>query len=130
MAQTFFKIEKAEGGEPVVYLYGRLDREVVGPLWTTVRSSLEEESPRQIVFDFQEVAGIDTAGAALLQRMETLCADRGIAFIRKNVPREVDEYFQYIKERSSETLYSQPAPSSGSISRLGQWTVDKILQFH
>ena len=126
MAESSFKIEKAEGGEPVVHIYGHLDHEVVGPLWTTVVSSLKEASPRQIVFDFQEVTGIDTAGAALLQRMETFCADRGIAFFRENVPREVDEYFQYIKEHSSETLYSQSVGSSDSISRLGQWSVDKI----
>ena len=126
MAKTSFKIEKAEGEEPVVHLYGRLDRDVVGPLWTEVVRSLEEESPRQVVFDFQEVAGIDTAGAALLQRMETVCANRGIAFFRKNVPREVEEYFQYTKERSSDTLSSQPGSRSDSISRLGQWSVNKM----
>ena len=126
MAKTSFKIEKAEGEEPVVHLYGRLDRDVVGPLWTEVVRSLEEESPRQVVFDFQEVAGIDTAGAALLQRMETVCAHRGVAFFRKNVPREVEEYFQYTKERSSDTLSSQPGSRSDSISRLGQWSVNKM----
>ncbi|MCG6981784.1 MAG: ABC transporter permease [Deltaproteobacteria bacterium] len=126
MAQTFFNIEKAEGEEPVVHLYGRLDRDVVGPLWTTMVRSLEEERPRQIVFDLEEVAGIDTAGAALLQRMETFCANRGIAFFLKNVPYAVDEYFQYIREHSSETLYGQPGPSPDFISRLGQWSVDKI----
>jgi phospholipid/cholesterol/gamma-HCH transport system permease protein len=126
MAQVPFKIEKAEGEESVVHLYGRLDRDVVGPLWTTVVRSLEEARPRQIILDFQEVTGIDTAGAALLQKMETFCANQGIAFFLQNVPKAVDEYFQYIKEHSSETLYRQPGPSPNSLSRLGQWSVDKI----
>lgn len=126
MAQPPFKIEKAEGEESVVFLYGRLDRQVVGHLWTALVRSLREAGRKQIIFDFEDVTGIDTAGVALLQRIETFYSSQGIAVFRRNVREEVDEYFQYLMEHSSESQRNQPSPTPDSISRLGQLSLHKL----
>ena len=126
MAQSPFKIEKAEGEESVVYLSGRLDRDVAGHLWAGFMTSFEHSRTRKIILDFQEVTGIDTAGAAALQKVESFCANQGITVIRQNVNNAVEEYFQFIKERSSQAQHGEAPPIPGAISRLGERSVEKM----
>jgi phospholipid/cholesterol/gamma-HCH transport system permease protein len=114
------KIETGIGGDAVVHLRGRLDREQAGSLYRELTDSLQTRKPRNLVLDFREVAGIDTAGVALLLSLESRCRRQGIGLSHRNLPEAVAPFLRYMREHSSGQPVSQAKPRADALSRLGE----------
>jgi phospholipid/cholesterol/gamma-HCH transport system permease protein len=113
------KMASAVGEDNIVRLCGRLDRAQAGPLWLQITNILKTTKPPQLVLDFQEVTGTDTAGVALLLRLEHLCLHQGTALLHRRLPAEIGSFLDFMRQRSSgppiQAVKLQPDP----ISRLG-----------
>jgi phospholipid/cholesterol/gamma-HCH transport system permease protein len=107
--------------EAVFYLQGMIDRKQAGAIWRRLSRPLRTQKPSPVILDLREVTGVDTAGIALLMRLENLCADLGIQLILRHLPDTVRPFLAYMKEHST----GQPAPEvrhrPDPISLLGDW---------
>jgi phospholipid/cholesterol/gamma-HCH transport system permease protein len=115
------KIVQSAEGNSVVYLRGRLDRPGVLPLWQEVVEPLKQTKPPQLVLDFQEVSGMDTAGAALLRSLQNLCASQGTKLTYRHLPEALQPFLKYIDEHSTVRPAPWVKPPLGFISRVGEW---------
>ena len=113
-------ISEGPGGT-VVRLRDRLDRTQAAKIWRELAKLLKTVKPPHLIIDFQEVEGIDTAGAALLFSLESLCANRGTELSYRHLSEAVSPFLRYMEEHTS----GQPPPRSTGrpdmISRLGDW---------
>jgi phospholipid/cholesterol/gamma-HCH transport system permease protein len=101
-------IEQENGGEAVIYLRGRFDHHRAGPLWREVTAALEAAKPPRLILDFQDLSGIDTAGAAFLFSLESLCDRRLIKITRRHLAKDVAQFLGYLQERwSGRPLFKQ-----------------------
>jgi phospholipid/cholesterol/gamma-HCH transport system permease protein len=113
-------VQSAEG-DGVVYLSDRLDRARALSLWHEVVEPLKLTKPPQLTLDFKEVTGIDTAGAALLRNLESLCASQGTKLSYRYLPESLKPFLQYIEEHSTGQQAPWVKPRLDFISRFGEW---------
>ena len=97
-----FSIHQADSGKTLILFKGSLDKGHIMPLWEKTNQFLIKEKPTDLVFDFREVTGFDTAGMALLRTLEIHCRDKELNCERRNLPEEMSRYLQYMSERKSE----------------------------
>jgi phospholipid/cholesterol/gamma-HCH transport system permease protein len=118
---TLIKITSQSGEDTIVHLRGRLDRAQAGPLWREISKILKTTSPPQMVLDFHEVTGIDTAGAALLLNLKSLCSNQGTKLSHRHLSEAVSPFLRYMQEHSSGRLVPRTTPPLDIISRFGEW---------
>jgi phospholipid/cholesterol/gamma-HCH transport system permease protein len=109
-------------GDAVVHLRGKLDRAQATSLWQELVEPLKQTKPPHLILDFQEVTGMDTAGAALLRNLKDLCGHQGTELTHRHLSEAVQQFLQYMEENAS----SQPPPEAQAarpdfISRFGNW---------
>ena len=81
------KITRAENGEVVIKLSGRMDVENIGELETLVR---KEADDRRIVFDLRDLTLVDQDAVSFLKRCEAdnITLKNCPAYIREWITRE------------------------------------------
>lgn len=119
-----FTTRQAESGEVVIFFKGALDKSHINPLFEKIRAFLDEKKPREIILDFTEVTGFDTAGMALLRVIETRCNKEGGSCERRNLPEQISHFLGYINRLPSRQS-PKPAPEPAGIARLGTWGKEK-----
>jgi phospholipid/cholesterol/gamma-HCH transport system permease protein len=120
------EIRRDKEGELLIAVHGRLDRKVVGPLWSRVKDAVATSRTERVIFDLADVTGIDTSGVALLRILESLCAERGIAFRSRNLSDSVGQFVEYTKELSPEHRTPATLTTPDPISRIGGWFEDRL----
>ncbi len=116
-----FTTGQADSGRTVIFFKGQLDKRHIAPLWEKMQTFLAQEDPREITFDFKEVTGFDTAGMALLRRIETHCNEKSGSCERRNLSDSIRHFLGYVSRRSSEENLQQEPDEPGIIARLGRW---------
>jgi phospholipid/cholesterol/gamma-HCH transport system permease protein len=113
------KIGGSAEDDAVFYLQGRIDRSQAGAIWRRLHRRLRKKKPSPVILDLQEVTAVDTAGIALLFRLENLCSDLGIKFTLRHLPETVRPFLDYMKEHSTGQLAPEERHRPDPISRLG-----------
>jgi phospholipid/cholesterol/gamma-HCH transport system permease protein len=120
------KLERTDAGG-TLWLRGAVDRYNVGSLWQRCMKALADFQGPSLVLDLREVSRVDTLGIALIERVERLCSERGIALHHRNVPESVGRFLQYVEDRSSGEGGTPPLPErEGPVSRLGVRALDAL----
>jgi phospholipid/cholesterol/gamma-HCH transport system permease protein len=128
MTQAGIEIEKSENGAFILRLDGRLDRDRIAFIWQEALRQIKTAGIEKLVLDFKEVAGIDSAGIALLRCIEGLCADRGIRLAKRGIPAAVDQFLNYVEEHAAEHREERPPSPPGALSRLGDWSLERMRE--
>jgi phospholipid/cholesterol/gamma-HCH transport system permease protein len=113
--------------DTVFYLHGRIDRSQAGVIWRRLSPPLQAKKPSPVILDLLEVTSVDTAGIALLMRLENLCSNLGIKLILRYLPDTVRPFLDYMKEHSTGQLTPEVRRRLDPISRFGEWGL-KIFQ--
>jgi phospholipid/cholesterol/gamma-HCH transport system permease protein len=121
------KILQQADGNAVVHLRGRLDRTQATLLWQELLEPLKQTKPPQLILDFAEVTGMDTAGAAFLRLLESRCASQGTKLSHRHLPEAVRPFLQYIEEHSSGRQTPWARPRLDFISRSGDWVWNHLV---
>ena len=115
------KIGGSAEDDAVFYLKGRIDRRQAGVIWRRLSPFLRAKKPSPVILDLQEVTGVDTAGIALLMRLENLCVNLGIKLTLRHLPDTVRPFLDYMKEHSTGQLTPEVRRRQDPISRFGEW---------
>jgi phospholipid/cholesterol/gamma-HCH transport system permease protein len=120
------KISRVGKDDTVVYLRGRLDRAQATEIWRELATLLKGTKPPHLIIDFQEVTGMDTAGAALLFSLKSLCAKQGTQLSYRHLSEAVSPFLRYMEEHWSGRLAPKPKPRLDFISRFGEWGLNNL----
>jgi phospholipid/cholesterol/gamma-HCH transport system permease protein len=108
MQEEGFHIEGDEG-QTVVRLRGSLDTGCVAGIWRQLTGILRQNRLRRLVLDLKDIDRIDSAGVALLQRIDRTCRERGIEYERRHLPAAAQDLLDYISRQSQ----AGPEPPQG-----------------
>jgi phospholipid/cholesterol/gamma-HCH transport system permease protein len=120
------KISRVGKDDTVVHLRGRLDRAQATEIWRELATLLKGTKPPHLIIDFQEVTGMDTAGAALLFSLKSLCAKQGTQLSYRHLSEAVSPFLRYMEEHWSGRLAPKPKPRLDFISRFGEWGLNNL----
>ncbi len=118
MTEDGVRVER-ETDAAVIYLEGMLDRVRVPGLWTRIAETLGRIEAGRVIVDCREVEGVDSAGVALLRLLGRECDRRRLAWSRRELPEQAEEFLRYAEERSERNREEEAGPEPGLVGRIG-----------
>lgn len=128
MTDEVSRFEQTGDGQFVLRLAGQLERDRIGVAWKTVTRWVMSLESANLILDFGEVTGIDSAGIAFVRYIEKLCDLKGTSLVNQNIPESVDQFLTYTKSHSLSRYEIDRPLGLGIITRLGEWSSERMTE--
>jgi len=123
-----FETGKSAEGGLLVSFKTPLTYENAAEIWQSLSSLLARKENDSLLFDLSGVSKIDSAGAALMQSIQRLCARRGVRLRIESIQPPVKHFLDFLERETPEQ--EQPPPPSGMlVTRLGAFLIEQASEF-